>query len=243
MVTLTLPGGCVKYDTISPEAGGQGDRPRISVSRFGDIRLISHGVCLRAPANTSYPYEDRQLIYTSADNGASFDGGVKSSYRADPYRSDSNPGRPSSSFNEQSDAIYDEADSRLVSVETNVIANNGPGPASTPTRMFVLGNDVANEAAGMLSSAAGLAQYDAYPTVVQRARGSFAAAWLQRPGDTIRLRTFDCPQCALGAVHAASNWTPEITLPDAEPAEFPELVSGPAGTFLFYYTLRTHQAP
>ena len=129
-------------------------------------------------------------------------------------------------------AVFDGADRRVVTIDgpTQGIRLQGAPIAA------------AGNAQARTTAYAALTDYSAYdPSVVQRGRGSFVAAWSDLGGTTY-VRTFNCtagpPTCPTADLNDASKWSPQVPVADAE---LPELVSGPSGTFLTYRS--TAQGP
>ncbi len=161
---------------------------------------------------TSRNFEN--LLYVSDDGGATFPGTpvsigtVGASYTGSSAR-----------------ALFDGADRRLITIAgptegirlqaSPIAAQGSPQPRTT--------------------AFAALTNYGAYdPSVVQRGKGSFVAAWADL-NDTTYVRTYACtsgaPACPLGDINDASKWSPQVAVPNAE---LPRLVSGPSGTFVTY---------
>ncbi|WCB92370.1 hypothetical protein DSM104299_01063 [Baekduia alba] len=152
------------------------------------------------------------LVYVSDDGGATFPatpvsiGTVGAAYTGSGSR-----------------AIFDGADRRVLTIE-------GPtqGIRLQAAPLAAEGNPQTRTTAY-----ASLTSYSAYdPSVVQRERNSFVAAWADL-GDTTFVRTYTCTlnPCPLSDVNNAAKWTPQVAIPDAE---LPELTTGPSGTFVMY---------
>ena len=152
------------------------------------------------------------LIYVSDDGGASFPatpaqiGTVGASYTGSGSR-----------------ALFDGADRRIIT-----IAGPTQGIRLQAAPLAAEGNPQTRT-----TTYASLTNYSAYdPSVVQRERNSFVAAWSDLGGTTY-VRTYTCAldPCPLGDMNDGSKWTPQVAIPDAE---LPELASGPLGTFVMY---------
>ncbi len=255
----TCSGGGLARSWHRP-AGGilDGATPRVAITPFGDVYVITDGVCPWSFTSTvdpwkNYHYMMRQIVFHSEDDGNTFGPSTEGQAHAAGWRQDNSRG---AAMTEDSTSVLDTADTRIVTVEF------GGGRDTLDGGVFVLGRqdqvfpqdpqypDLSQPAKGLLAASYVNNHPHASwpPALVQRfgARGSFVVAWpgyYTKDGQFARmfLRTFDCAQCPLNAISDASNWSDEIVLPaedgsDAanQGAENPKLVSGPLGTFLFY---------
>ncbi|MDQ6745859.1 MAG: hypothetical protein M3Z27_07605, partial [Actinomycetota bacterium] len=257
---------CGDGTTLAPSrhrlAGGNldGDGPKVSVSPFGDVYVVTHGTC-PIDWNTSIdPWHsehgiDREVVFHSTDAGATFavEGGEA---RARGSRQSASYADPSDTST--SSTVYDAADTRLVTamipdssgyhccdgVDTGVyvlgrqdrlIVQDPSPPSTAEMQKGLLAPTYIGNQAHLQGGA---------PSLVQRARGSFAVAYAgygSNGGGTVFIRTFDCAACALNAISDAANWGPEIAFPAEDGSSAmqagprsPQLVSGPAGTFVLY---------
>lgn len=224
-ITLRLPPECTRRDT--PGTIIQDGRPRVQVGRFGDVRVTTHALCRTTLPNGSVRFHADTILYESPDSGETF---------ADPERT---LRRVNLSRSSRSDSIYDEADSRLIGVQS-AFPDVGDEPIlSLPHGIYLMGNP--DTAAARLTSPL-VPQQEGVgdPQLVQRGRNAFAAAWLYGNRDTtrIRVRTFECAGCAQETVRNGSAWGTEIELDDplgpGQAMADPSLASGPAGTYLLY---------
>jgi hypothetical protein len=152
------------------------------------------------------------LIYVSDDGGLTFPdtpasiGTVGASYTGSGAR-----------------ALFDGADRRVVT-----IAGPTQGVRLQASPLAAEGNPQPQT-----TTYAALTNYSAYyPSVVQLDRNAFVAAWQDLNGTTF-VRTYTCTlnPCPLADVNDAAKWTPQVAIPDAE---FPQLATGPSGTFVMY---------
>ena len=218
-----------------------GDGPRVMVSPFGDVVITTHGNCpfdwRTASGNTlpwkNYAAVDQMIVFHSTDDGATFPDSKGGDFRALGARGSMTQRSP---IDDRSTSLYDTADSRIVTVQT-ATGIDYQGAGGTATGIYVLGRmpPPPGNDPSFLQSRLSTVLTNAPPSLVQRGRGSFAVTY--RGPDGVYLRTFDCAECLLGAISDQANWTPEQKLPaeDRQPWSN-KLVSGPAGTFLFYHT-------
>ena len=245
-------------------AGGDldGDRPKVMISPFGDVFIVAHGLCPISWGTTQDPWAswhaiNREIVLHSADGGDTFTSGSGQARAKSSRKTTADVDNFDTSV---SSSVYDAVNSRVVSVEyapgdTQALDQFGSDDGVT-AGIIVLGrqdqlgvNDpnppsVAEMQKGVLSPdyvnnqqhVAGGA-----PSLVQRAAGSFAVAYQGNGNQPVLLRTFDCASCATTAISDAASWGAEFTLPaeddpagGTEGAHAPKLVTGPAGTFLFY---------
>ncbi|HWI72773.1 MAG TPA: hypothetical protein VNT55_12540, partial [Baekduia sp.] len=202
---------CTNAQTFVPPAPDPAinidfDGPHVMVTPFGEVILLTHRCCSpiqgHSPAN---------VVYISDNGGASFDTGpvVVGSEES---------GGPSV----PTPVVFDGADRRILTI-------SGP----TGGIHFQAAPLAQQGAQPFTTQFAQLSNYDSYdPSVVQRERNSFAAAWGDLH-DTVHVRTFTCSldPCPLDRPNNQANWSPEVTIPGAE---MPRLTTGPSGTFIMY---------
>jgi hypothetical protein len=185
------------------------DGPHVMVTPFGEVILFTNRCCSSILGHDS----GVNVVYVSDDGGATFAapaavGAVESGTGATP-----------------TPVVFDGADRRILTASAPTggihfqaapLAKPGDPQPFTDRDTF-----------------AQLSNYDSYDvSVVQRERNSFVSAWGDLH-DTVHLRTFTCTldPCPLSRPNDQANWTPEVTVPDAE---LPRLTTGPSGTFLMY---------
>jgi hypothetical protein len=245
-------------------AGGDldGDRPKVMISPFGDVYIVAHGLCpMSWPTNqdpwASWHAINREIVLHSPDGGDTF---ASSNGQARAKSSRKTTGDVDSFDTSVSSSAYDPVNSRVVSVEyapgdTQALDQFGSDDGVTGG-IIVLGrqdqliaNDPAPPSVAEMEKGVLAPQYvnnqqhvaGGAPSLVQRAAGSFAVAYQGNGTQPVLLRTFDCPSCASTAISDAAGWGAEFTLPaeddvsgGVEGAHAPKLVTGSAGTFLFY---------
>ncbi len=222
-------------------ASGHGDGPEVQVTPFGDVVIVTHGMCPypwpRSPDETESPWKnftqvDRQIIFHSEDDGESFPDSEEGDARAAGSGGcDVCGGQPNVATDDRSASVYDASDSRVVTVQSsqrdclNTWCSAG---------IYVLGTQPPPKQSISAITASRLTtdRTTEPPQLVQRGRGSFVALWWGSNG--VFFRTFDCASCGLGAVSQASGWTPTTQIPSAGNPWRPHLVHGPAGTFVMY---------
>ncbi|MCW2994440.1 MAG: hypothetical protein JWQ18_1935, partial [Conexibacter sp.] len=241
----TDPGGTtqpIAWKQDQSDSRWHGDKPRVMVTRFGDVYITTHGVCpldWQAYGTSNPPWSnfqgvDREITMHSADGGATFDSSSGQA-RANGPKYTADQGAVFS--DDRSDTVYDEADNRFVTVQDayggDIHGNSGNDG------LFVLGNQPPPPMSDGQITAGRLVPFPdgGNPVLVQRGRGSFATAYLRQQAGGIGIRTYDCAGCPLADLAAAADWSSEILLPDEDHQPFaPKIVSGPAGTFVFYHT-------
>jgi hypothetical protein len=204
---------CTNAQQFSPpgaSASGNIDfeGPHVMVTPFGEVVLLTHRCCDQVAGQ----YDDN-VVYVSDDGGLTF--------AAPAAVSAVEPGGAAV----PTPTVFDGADRRILTIagptggihfQAAPLAKPGDAqPFTGPTTFAQLSN------------------YDSYdPSVVVRERNSFVAAWGDLH-DTVHVRTFTCTldPCALARPNDQANWSPEVTVSDAE---LPRLTTGPSGTFLMY---------
>ena len=96
-----------------------GDSPKVMISPFGDVYVVTHGTCPIDWGTTQDPWHSehgvyREIVFHSTDSGATF--------AIEKGEARAHGSRPSASYADPSDttfssAVYDAADSRLVTTE------------------------------------------------------------------------------------------------------------------------------
>jgi hypothetical protein len=233
-----------------------GDAPKVAITPFGDVYVIADGLCPWSSGSTAAPWATytaflRQIVIHSGDDGDTFDAPTEGPGHANGWRTSTDVGNGET---KDASTVYDAADSRIVTVEEGGGSNNTAGGILVLGRQdHVVPNNpnppsTAEGDKGLLAPyyINNLSHASGPASVVQRARGSFVAAYegeVSASGafDKMYLRTFDCAACPLDDISDAANWSTEFTLPDEDDgdannqgARNPKLVSGPLGTFLFY---------
>jgi hypothetical protein len=229
--TFSLPAGCYRNETDSSSDVGPRpvDRPKVLISQFGDVILVTHALC-----DFVYPYgNDDLVVYQSTDGGDTFAAPVKLALRTTMKSGDANGYR-----RVDTDSILDLSDRRIVTITSQDYSFSDPAQYGG---VFVQGATLSAEGVTYTSARAQLTDPTDtrnrdgggyHPSVVQRGPGSFIAAW-DDPDHHIQLRTFDMPGAPLTAINDASNWH-AMTGPAETGANRPQLVTGPLGTFLMY---------
>lgn len=231
--TKSLPNPCnnyAEYAATNPDV----DPPKVLISPFGDVIVMTHGVCGAAPGGGEAA-RDTNYIYQSTDDGEHFDTGMAFSRRAWTATSSN------AAWNTWSASIFDPAQRRIVSVFS--VKDNTAASSSLDLKyrggVTVQGAPlgiVATDSLARLTDDADTRNRDGggdHPTIVQRGAGQFVVAWTD-PDGRIALRQFDQPaDTTQTLINDASKWTP-ITGPSEVNADQPHLVSGPLGTFLMY---------
>lgn len=229
--TFTLPAGCYRNETDSSYGSGPRpvDRPKVLISQFGDVILVTHALC-----DFVYPYgNDDLVVYQSTDGGDTFAAPVKLALRTTMKSGDDTGYR-----RVDTDSILDLSDRRIVTITSQDYAFSDPAQYGG---VFVQGATLSAEGVTYTSVRAQLTDPTDtrnrngggdHPSVIQRGPGSFIAAW-DDPDHHIQLRTFDMPGAPLAAINDASNWH-AMTGPSETGANRPQLVTGPLGTFLMY---------
>lgn len=228
---FTLPPNCLRGETDESYGAGPRpvDRPKVLLSQFGDVILVTHALC-----EWSYPNgKDDLVVYQSTDGGTTFAAPVKLALRSSITSSESGTYRRVSS-----DSILDLSDRRIVTVTSQDWTF---GDGSQYGGVFVQGAPLSAEGVTYTGVRAQLTDpADAgnrqgggtHPSVVQRGPGSFVVAW-DDPDHHVQLRTFDMPGAPLTAINDKANWN-AMTGPGETGANRPQLVTGPLGTFLMY---------
>jgi hypothetical protein len=180
--------------------------PHVMVTPFGEVILLTHRCCDQVAGQ----YDDN-VVYVSDDGGASF-GPATAVSRVEP-----------GAAAVPTPVVFDGADRRILTI-------------AAPTGGIHFEAAPLAQGGGMqpyTTDFAQLSTYDSYdPSVVQRDRNSFVAAWADLH-NTVFVRTYVCAQnpCPLGDVNNAAKWTPQVAIADAED---PRLATGPSGTFVMY---------
>jgi hypothetical protein len=229
---FTLPSGCLRDETDGTQSVGPRpvDRPKVLLSQFGDVILVTHALC-----DQSYPGigVDDLVVYQSTDSGTTFANPVKLALRTTMTGGDANGYR-----RVNTDSILDLSDRRIVTITSQDYSFSDPAQYGG---VFVQGATLSAEGVtytgvrAQLTDPADTRNRNGggyHPSVVQRGPGSFIAAW-DDPDHHIQLRTFDMPGAPLTAINTASNWH-AMTGPSETGANRPQLVTGPLGTFLMY---------
>jgi hypothetical protein len=239
-----------------------GDRPKVMISPFGDVFIVAHGLCPISWGTTLDPWAswhaiNREIILHSPDGGDTFTSSSGQARAKSSRKTTADVDRFDTSV---SSSVYDAVNSRVVTAEyapgdTQALDQFGSDDGVT-AGIIVLGRQdqlgvsdpappsVAEMEKGVLAPLYVNNQAHVAlgaPSIVQRAAGSFAVAYEGYGTQPILLRTFDCAACASTAISDAANWGTEFSLPaeddvsgGTEGAHAPKLVTGPAGTFLFY---------
>ena len=232
------------------------------ISPFGDVYIVAHGLCPMSWPTTQDPWAswhaiNREIVLHSSDGGGTFTSGNGQARAKSSRKTTGDVDRFDTSV---SSSVYDAVNSRVVSVEyapgdtqaldqfgsddgvtggvivlgrqDQLIAKDPAPPSVAEMEKGVLSHDYINNVQHVSGGA---------PSLVQRGAGSFAVAYQGNGTQPVLLRTFDCAACATTSISDAANWGAEFTLPaevDAsggvEGAHAPKLVTGSAGTFLFY---------
>ncbi|HWH92433.1 MAG TPA: hypothetical protein VNT03_01115, partial [Baekduia sp.] len=230
--TFSLPSGCFRDETDGSYGAGPRpvDRPKVLISQFGDVILVTHALC-----DQSYPGVgvDDLVVYQSTDGGTTFAAPVKLALRTTMKNGDATGYR-----RVNTDSILDLSDRRIVTITSQDYSFSDPAQYGG---VFVQGATLSAEGVTYTSARAQLTDPadirnrnggGYHPSVVQRGPGAFIAAW-DDPDHHIQLRTFDLPGAPLTAINDASNWH-AMTGPGEYGANRPQLVTGPLGTFLMY---------
>lgn len=229
--TFTLPADCHRGETDESYGAGPRpvDRPKVLISQFGDVILVTHALC-----DFVYPNgHDDLVIYQSTDGGNTFAAPVKLALRTSITTSESGQYRRVST-----DSVLDLSDRRIVTVTSQDWAF---GDGSQYGGVFVQGAPLSAEGVTYTGVRAQLTDpADArnrngggyHPSVVQRGPGPFIVAW-DDPDHHIQLRTFDMPGAPLTAMNDKANWH-AMSGPGETGVNRPQLVTGPLGTFLMY---------
>jgi hypothetical protein len=245
-------------------AGGDldGDRPKVMVSPFGDVYIVAHGLCSWAWGTTQDPWHswhaiNREILLHSADDGDTFTSGSGQA-RAKSERKTTADVDPFDTS--VSSSVYDAVNSRVVSAEyapgdSQALDQFGSDNGVTPG-IIILGRQdqlgvrdpnppsVAEMQKGVLSPLYVNNQLHVgfgAPSLVQRGPNAYTVVYAGQGNEPVLGRNFDCPSCTSTDVSDSSHWGPEFTVPSEDDAQGneigarePELVSGPAGMFLFY---------
>ncbi|WP_445149390.1 hypothetical protein [Baekduia sp. Peel2402] len=228
--TFINPCRYVGYDGSSQDIDG----PKVMISPFGDVIVMTHGTCGADPPGDEYA-PDMNIIWQSTDDGDTFDGGMVFSRRA--YSTWQNP----AAYFTWTASVLDLAQRRIVTVVSKADNTVSADAQDLKYRggVFVQGAPlgiVATHSLARLSDDAdhrNRAGGGDHPAIVQRGPGRFVVAWTD-PDGKIALRQYDHPEDETQtAINDASRWTP-IAGPDEVESDEPHLVTGPLGTFLMY---------
>ncbi len=231
--TFTLPADCHRGETDESYGAGPRpvDRPKVLISQFGDVILVTHALC--DFSSSSSTGNDDLVVYQSTDGGDTFAAPVKLALRSSIKSPENGTYR-----RVNTESVLDLSDRRIVTITSQDWTF---GDGSAYGGVFVQGATLSAEGVTYTGVRAQLTDpTDArnrsgggtHPTVVQRGPGSFIAAW-DDPDHHIQLRTFDMPGAPLAAINDASNWH-AMTGPSETGVNRPQLVTGPLGTFLMY---------
>jgi hypothetical protein len=231
--TKTFNNPCTYDDGTSYGNYGNLDPPKVLISPFGDVIVMTHGSCGADPPGDEVA-PDMNVIWQSTDNGDTFDDGMIFSRRA--YSTWSNP-----RFLTWSSSILDLEQRRIVSViskQDNTSFSDAQSPAYRGG-VFVQGAPLGitqTTSLGRLTDDTDKRNRDGggpHPSIVQRGPGDFVVAWVS-PDKTIVLRQYLHPEdTSQTAINDASRWT-TLAGPSEVNVDEPHLVTGPLGTFLLY---------
>jgi hypothetical protein len=231
--TKTFNNPCHYSDGTSSGLYGSIDPPKVLISPFGDVIVMTHGVCGTDPPGDEVA-PDMNIIWQSTDNGDNFDEGMAFSRRA--YSTWGNP-----AFLTWSASVLDLEQRRIVSVISKFDNTSFSDAQDLKYRggVFVQGAPlgiVATHSVARLTDDADKRNRDGggpHPTIVQRGPGDFVVAWVS-PDKTIVLRQYVHPEdTSQTAINDASRWT-TLAGPSEANVDEPHLVTGPLGTFLLY---------
>jgi hypothetical protein len=225
------------YDDGSSNSGYLAiDPPKVLISQFGDVIVMTHGSCGADPPGDEVT-PDMNVIWQSTDNGATFDNGMVFSRRA--YSTWGNP-----RFLTVSSSILDLEQRRIVTVVSKDDNTSFGSSQDLKYRggVFVQGAPlgiVATNSLARLSDDSDTRNRSGggkHPSIVQRGPGDFVVAWVD-PDKKIVLRQYKHPEDTANgsqtAINDASRWT-TLAGPGEVNADDPHLVTGPLGTFLMY---------
>ncbi|MCW2994424.1 MAG: domain containing protein [Conexibacter sp.] len=227
--TFTNPCSLTEYQQSAPDI----DPPKIMISPFGDVIVMTHGVCGTAPPGGSgETAPDSNIIWQSTDNGDTFTENPMAISRRS-YASFSNTANST-----WSSSVLDLAQRRIVSV----FSVYAPYDTANPTYhggVFVQGAPLGivktNDLARMTDDSDERTRNGGgdHPAIVQRGPGEFVVAWVD-PDGKIALKQYEHPEDTTQTqINDASKWT-ALAGPSETNADQPHLVSGPLGTFLMY---------
>jgi hypothetical protein len=231
--TKTFNNPCYYDDGTSYGNYGNIDPPKVLISPFGDVIVMTHGSCGADPPGDEVA-PDMNIIWQSTDNGDTFDDGMQLSHRA--YSTWSNP-----RFLTWSASIFDAQQRRIVSVVSKQDNTSFSDAQSLSYRggVFVQGAPLGIVQTGSLARLTDDADTrnrnggGPHPTIVQRGPGDFVVAWVS-PDKQIVMRQYVHPDdISQTAINDASRWT-ALAGPSEVNADEPHLVTGPLGTFLLY---------
>jgi hypothetical protein len=229
--TFTNP--CTYDDGTSYGNYGNLDPPKVLISPFGDVIVMTHGTCGADPPGDEVA-PDMNIVWQSTDNGDTFDDGMPLSRRS--YSTWSNP-----RFMTWSSSVLDLEQRRIVSVisKTDNTLFSDSQPATYRGGVFVQGAPLGitqTPTLGRLTDDADTRNRDGggpHPSIVQRGPGDFVVAWVG-PDKRIVLRQYVHPDdVSQTAINDATRWT-TLAGPSEANSDEPHLVTGPLGTFLMY---------
>jgi hypothetical protein len=232
--TKTFNNPCMYDDGTSGGNYGSIDPPKVLISPFGDVIVMTHGTCgERQPGNAEAP-PDMNIIWQSTDNGDTFDDGMAFSRRT--YSTANN-----ARFLTWSASILDLEQRRIVSVisKSDNTLSSGSEDLKYRGGVFVQGAPLGitqTTTLGRLTDDADNRNRNGggpHPSIVQRGPGNFVVAWVD-PDKKIVLRQYAHPEdTSQTAINDASRWT-TLAGPSEANTDEPHLVTGPLGTFLMY---------
>lgn len=228
--TFTNPCTYTGYDSSGPDI----DPPKVLVTQFGDVLVITHGNCGADPPGDEYT-PDMNIVWQSTDLGDHFEAAKVLSRRA--Y---STWGNPAAYFTWTASA-FDTAQRRIVTVISkwdNTLSSDAQD-LKYRGGVFVQGaplSIVGTDTMARLTDDADHRNRDGggdHPAIVFQGPGQFVVAWTD-PDGRIALRQYDHPGAEpITAINDASRWAP-IAGPSETESDEPHLVTGPLGTFLMY---------
>jgi hypothetical protein len=231
--TKTFNNPCVYDDGTSYGNYGNLDPPKVLISPFGDVIVMTHGSCGADPPGDEVA-PDMNIIWQSTDNGDTFDDSMPISRRT--YSTWSNP-----RFMTWSSSVLDLEQRRIVSVISKT-DNTLFSDAQSPTYrggVFVQGAPLGitqTTTLGRLTDDADTRNRNgggSHPSIVQRGPGDFVVAWVG-PDKNIVMRQYVHPEdTSQTAINDATRWM-ALTGPSEVNVDEPHLVTGPLGTFMMY---------
>jgi hypothetical protein len=218
----------VAYDVndAAYDYDGRFDKPQVKVTRFGEVVVLW-------PAFCSHGVETRhdQVIWTSTDAGNNFDNGHLLGFLSSEEAA-------SSSVGTFTDSVLDGADRTIVSAisfagfSLDPVAGGGVAVQSAPLGAYTSDRARLTPLTGPYNNSGGN-----HPTIAQRAKRSYAVAYVDPVRAHVVVHTYDKPDLPPSAVNDPANWSAAVDVTPGATTTFtdnPHLVSGPLGTFLVY---------